>query len=100
MIGRVISDKMEKTIIVETHRHVTHPKYKKVMIRRAKFVTHDEKKQSGLGDWVKIRETRPMSKTKRWMLIEVIRKAKVRPEHQEGRARSRNSSGSEKAAQS
>jgi len=80
MVGKVISDKMQKTVVVETRKHVTHPKYHKVMVRRAKFAAHDEKGIAHLGDTVRLRESRPLSKTKRWVVLEVIEKAKMRPE--------------------
>jgi small subunit ribosomal protein S17 len=79
-VGRVISDKMEKTVIVVTRTHVAHPKYKKVFGRRAKFVAHDESSQASLGDLVRLRESRPISKTKRWVVVSVVEKAKVRPD--------------------
>ncbi|HLG20361.1 MAG TPA: 30S ribosomal protein S17 [Bdellovibrionota bacterium] len=80
VVGRVISDKMQKTVIVETRTHVSHAKYKKIFVRRAKFVAHDEKETASLGDLVRLRESRPLSKTKRWVVVNVMEKAKVRPE--------------------
>jgi small subunit ribosomal protein S17 len=85
MVGLVISDQMENTIIVETHNHVVHPKYRKVFVRKAKFAAHDEKGTAKLGDTVRIRSSRPLSKSKSWRLVEVIRTAKVRPEERLGR---------------
>lgn len=85
MIGLVISDRMEQTIVVETQNHVVHPKYRKVLVRKAKFSAHDEKGTAKLGDTVRIASSRPLSKTKNWRLVEVIRQAKVRPEERAGR---------------
>ncbi|MFH1262320.1 MAG: 30S ribosomal protein S17 [Pseudomonadota bacterium] len=85
MTGMVISDRMQKTVIVETRNHVVHPKYRKVFVRKAKFVAHDEKGNAKLGDVVKIRSCRPISKNKCWTLVEVIRRAKLRPEERAGR---------------
>ena len=75
MVGEVISDKMEKTIVVEVARRVRHPRYLKVMTKRKKFYAHDEKSEAGLGDRVRIVESRPLSKLKRWRLVEVVEKA-------------------------
>ena len=72
-IGVVISDKMAKTIVVRVERLDRHPKYNKVVRKAKKFVAHDEKGQAKLGDKVKIVETRPLSKTKRWRLLEVLK---------------------------
>ena len=80
LVGTVIRDKMEKTVVVETEHHIAHPKYKKVYVRRTRFMAHDEKDTASLGDVVRMRESRPLSKAKRWRVIEVLRKAKVRPE--------------------
>lgn len=73
--GVVISDKADKTRIVEVTRKFSDPTYKKVMSRRKKLYAHDEKNESHLGDTVKIMETRPLSKLKRWALVEVAKKA-------------------------
>ena len=75
-IGVVTSDKMDKTITVAVERKVKHPIYGKFVKKTTKFHAHDEKQECGIGDVVKIMETRPMSKTKRWRLVEVIEKAK------------------------
>ena len=75
-IVTVVSDKMEKTITVTEVRKVKHPKYGKFMKNTKKFTTHDEKNECKLGDTVKIMETRPMSKNKRWRLVEIIERAK------------------------
>ena len=75
VVGEVISDKMEKTIIVEVSRRIRHPRYQKVMTKCKKFYAHDEKSQAGVGDRVRIVESRPLSKLKRWALVEIITKA-------------------------
>jgi small subunit ribosomal protein S17 len=76
-IGVVISDKMEKTRTIAVQRSVRHPFYKKIIRRTSTFHAHDEKNVSKAGDTVKIVETRPLSKLKRWRLVEVIEKAKA-----------------------
>jgi small subunit ribosomal protein S17 len=75
LVGEVVSDKMEKTIVVEVARRVRHPRYLKVMTKYKKFYAHDEKEEAGLGDRVRIIESRPLSKLKRWRLVEVVEKA-------------------------
>jgi small subunit ribosomal protein S17 len=70
--GKVISNKMAKTIVVEVQRRFQHPRFKKVVTGYTKFYAHDEKNEAGVGDHVRIQETRPISKTKRWRLLEVI----------------------------
>lgn len=75
-IGVVTSDKMAKTITVAVERKVKHPIYGKFVKKTTKFHAHDEKDESGIGDVVKIMETRPLSKTKRWRLVEIVEKAK------------------------
>ena len=75
-IGTVVSDKMDKTITVAIERKVPHPIYKKYFKKTTKLMAHDEKSESGIGDKVKIMETRPLSKNKRWRLVEVVEKAK------------------------
>src|SRR6266478_5909848 len=72
-LGEVISNKMAKTIIVKVERRFAHPKYKKVMTGYKKFYAHDEKSEAKVGDRVRIEETRPLSKTKRWRLVQVVR---------------------------
>jgi small subunit ribosomal protein S17 len=67
---------MQKSIVVAIERRVAHPIYKKYFTRTTKLVAHDEQQQAGIGDLVKIMETRPLSKTKRWRLVEIIEKAK------------------------
>jgi small subunit ribosomal protein S17 len=74
--GLVISDKMDKTVIVEVEDRVKHPKYGKVIRRRRKYVAHDEANACGVGDRVLLRETRPLSATKRWRVAEIMEKAK------------------------
>ena len=75
VVGEVISDKMEKTIVVEVARRVRHPKYKKVITKYKKFYAHDEKSEAGMGDRVRIIESRPLSKLKRWALVQVVEKS-------------------------
>jgi small subunit ribosomal protein S17 len=75
-VGRVVSDKMDKSITVAIERKVKHPKYGKFMKKTTKLMAHDEKNECGIGDTVKIMETRPLSRNKRWRLIEIIEKAK------------------------
>lgn len=75
-IGKVVSDKMEKTVVVAVVRLVQHPLYKKAMKQTMKFKAHDENNESHIGDTVKIMETRPLSKDKRWRVLEIIEKAK------------------------
>ena len=75
-IGKVVSDKMDKTITVAIEDHVKHPLYGKIVKKTVKFKAHDEKNECGIGDTVKIMETRPISKDKRWRLVEIIEKAK------------------------
>ena len=76
LIGEVVSTKMAKTIIVEVHRQKAHPFYKRVVKRSKRFYAHDENGTAKLGDVVKIEETRPLSKLKRWQLMkEIVRKA-------------------------
>lgn len=75
-IGRVVSDKMDKTIVVAVEQTVRHPLYKKIIKRTLKLKAHDEQNQCGVGDRVKLMETRPLSKDKRWRLVEILEKAK------------------------
>ena len=74
-VGEVISNKMTKTIIVRVERRFAHPRFKKVVTGYSKFYAHDEKSEAKVGDRVRIEETRPMSKMKRWRLVEVIEKS-------------------------
>ena len=75
LIGEVVSTKMAKTIVVEVRRQKAHPFYKRVVARSKKFYAHDENGTAHLGDVVKIEETRPLSKLKRWQLKEIVRRA-------------------------
>ena len=75
-IGQVVSDKMDKTIVVAIEDSVQHPLYKKTMKRTLKLKAHDENNECGIGDTVEVMETRPLSKDKRWRLVRVIEKAK------------------------
>ena len=80
VVGEVISNKMHKTIVVEAIRKKSHPLYARVVSRRKKFYAHDEKNEAHVGDVVRLEETRPLSKLKRWKLKEVIRKTALVPE--------------------
>ena len=75
-IGVVTSDKMQKSIVVSVERKVKHPKYGKFVKKTTKFVAHDENNDCHIGDTVKIMETRPLSKSKNWRLVEIIERAK------------------------
>jgi small subunit ribosomal protein S17 len=75
-IGKVVSDKMDKTIVVAVVDHVKHPLYGKIVKRTYKLKAHDENNECNIGDRVKVMETRPLSKDKRWRLVEIIEKAK------------------------
>lgn len=75
-IGKVVSDKMNKTIVVAVIDNVKHPLYNKIVKRTYKLKAHDENNECNIGDRVKVMETRPLSKDKRWRLVEVIEKAK------------------------
>ena len=74
--GKVISDKMDKTIVVAIEEHVKHPLYKKIVKDTYKLKAHDENNEGHIGDTVKVMETRPLSKDKRWRLVEIIERAK------------------------
>ena len=76
-VGRVVSNRMDKTVVVEVETPKRHPLYKKTLRRRVKFKAHDENNQCGLGDLVRIIETRPLSKQKRWRVGEIITKGEV-----------------------
>jgi small subunit ribosomal protein S17 len=80
VIGMVVSSRMQKTIVVEAIRQKSHGLYGRVISKTKKFYAHDEKNQAHVGDFVRLEETRPLSKLKRWRLQEVIRKAKLAPE--------------------
>jgi len=74
--GKVVSNKMQKSIVVAIERKVPHPIYKKYFRRTARLMAHDEKQEAGIGDLVRVMETRPLSKQKRWRLVEILEKAK------------------------
>lgn len=74
--GKVISDKMDKTIVVAVIDNVRHPLYNKIVKRTYKLKAHDENNECGIGDIVRVMETRPLSKDKRWRLVEIVEKAK------------------------
>ena len=75
-IGQVVSDKMDKTVVVAIEDRVAHPLYKKIVGRTYKLKAHDENNECGIGDTVEVMETRPLSKDKRWRLVRIIEKAK------------------------
>ena len=75
-MGVVVSSKMDKTVVVAVERKEMHPLYGKFVKKTTKFVAHDEKNECGVGDTVAIMETRPLSKTKRWRVVEIVEKAK------------------------
>jgi len=75
-VGKVVSNKMTKSITIAIDRKVKHPIYGKFMNKTTKFMAHDENNEAGIGDTVRVMETRPLSKSKRWRLVEIIEKAK------------------------
>ena len=75
-VGRVVSDKMDKTVVVAIADNVRHPLYKKIIKRTVKLKAHDEENACGVGDRVMVMETRPLSKDKRWRLVEIVERAK------------------------
>ncbi len=75
-IGKVVSDKMDKTIVVAIENHVKHPLYNKIVKKTYKLKAHDENNECNIGDTVKVMETRPLSKDKRWRLVEIVERAK------------------------
>ena len=75
-VGKVVSDMMDKTVVVSIQDNVKHPLYKKIIKRTVKFKAHDEKNECGIGDRVMIMETRPISKDKNWRVVQIIEKAK------------------------
>ena len=75
-VGKVVSDKMDKTVVVAIEDRVAHPLYKKIVSRTYKLKAHDENNTCGVGDTVKVMETRPLSKDKRWRVVEIVEKAK------------------------
>ena len=75
-VGKVVSDKMDKTVVVIVEDRVAHPIYKKIIKRTYRLKAHDEKNECGVGDTVRVMETRPLSKDKRWRVVEIVEKAK------------------------
>ena len=75
-VGKVVSDKMDKTIVVAVENHVKHPLYGKIVKKTYKLKAHDENNECGIGDTVRVMETRPLSKDKRWRLVEIMEKVK------------------------
>lgn len=75
MTGRVFKDKMDKSIVVEVRRRVADPRYKKIVTRRSRYMAHDEENECKVGDIVEIKEHRPLSRNKRWVLVRVLTKA-------------------------
>ena len=76
-VGEVVSDKMTKTVVVQVERRYRHPRYKKIVKRYKKFYAHDENNEAKKGDHVRIEETRPLSRTKCWRLVEVLRRTRA-----------------------
>lgn len=76
-VGEVVSDKMDKTIVVRVQRRFRHPRYRKVVTAYSKFYAHDEKNEARAGDRVRIMETRPLSRLKRWRLVEVVERSRT-----------------------
>lgn len=74
LVGEVVSDRMQKTIVVEVRRRVRHPRYEKVINKFKKFYAHDEKQEARVGDIVRIEESRPLSRLKRWRLVEIVQR--------------------------
>jgi SSU ribosomal protein S17P len=72
-VGRVVSNKMDKTVVVAVERRVAHPRYGKIVVRTKKYKAHDEENRCQEGDQVRIAETRPLSRTKRWRVVEILR---------------------------
>ena len=75
-VGRVISDKMDKTVVLAVTRKIAHPRYNKTISRTTKFKVHDEKNECGIGDTVRVIESRPLSREKRWRLLSIVERAK------------------------
>jgi small subunit ribosomal protein S17 len=82
LIGQVVSTKMQKTIVVQVTRKKSHPLYARVISRNKKFYAHDEQNQARVGDYVRITETRPLSKLKRWQLADIVQRAALVPQQQ------------------
>ena len=83
LVGEVVSTKMAKTIVVQVTRQRAHPLYQRVMSRSKKFYAHDEEQTAHVGDFVRIEETRPLSRLKRWNLKEIVKRSKLAPELKE-----------------
>ena len=83
LVGQVTSTKMAKTIVVQVSRQKAHPLYLRVMTRSKKYYAHDEEQTAHVGDFVRIEETRPLSRLKRWKLQEILKRSKLAPELQE-----------------
>ena len=83
LVGEVVSTKMTKTIVVQVTRQRAHPLYQRVMSRSKKFYAHDEEQTAHVGDFVRIEETRPLSRLKRWNLKEIVKRSKLAPELKE-----------------
>ena len=75
MTGRIYKDKMNKSVVVEVRRRVTDGRYKKIVTRRSRFIAHDEKNECNVGDIVEIKESRPLSRNKRWVVLRIVSKA-------------------------
>lgn len=74
-VGVVVSDKMQKTVVVAVENRAPHPKYRKIMVRTKRYKAHDEENQCKVGDRVRIQETRPLSRTKRWTVIDILNRS-------------------------
>lgn len=74
-VGLVVSDKMDKTVVVAVENRAPHPKYRKIMVRTKRYKAHDEENKCKVGDRVRIQETRPLSRTKRWQVIDILSEA-------------------------
>jgi small subunit ribosomal protein S17 len=84
LLGEVVSTRMQKTIIIEVQRKKRHPLYKRIVGRSRRFYAHDERGEAHLGDIVRVEETRPLSRLKRWRLIEIVRRAAIVPAQETG----------------
>jgi small subunit ribosomal protein S17 len=84
LLGEVVSTRMQKTIIIEVQRKKRHPLYNRIVARSRRCYAHDERGEAHLGDIVRVEETRPLSRLKRWRLIEIVRRAAIVPAHEAG----------------
>ena len=84
LLGEGVSTRMQKTIIIEVQRKKRHPLYNRIVARSRRFYAHDEQGEAHQGDIVRVEETRPLSKLKRWRLIEIVRRAAIVPAHETG----------------